>query len=169
MGYHDATICPTIGLTPATTCLQDHFYEAIHSWSQPSHLYIFSGWSAKCPKAATEVARARSVRILEDEKTPPYQWTDITYLLWQNGVSWAAYLDGGQGATFTHHGVQGIWNVLPGFSTVHEDGQLGNALDQPDPILQRRGDGTLPSSVGFCRNKPIANTRRRRSRTARPT
>jgi len=147
MGYHDQTDLPNYWAYASTYVLQDHFFEATHSWSQPSHLFIFSGWSAKCTKPGEIDSCASSFGgdFWGTKDPTPYLWTDITYLLYQNGVSWAAYLDGGQGATFTHHGVQGIWNVLPGFETVQDDGQLGNAEVNLKQFYSDAAAGTLPS------------------------
>jgi phospholipase C len=146
MGYHDGTDLPNYWAYAQNFVLQDHFHEAIHSWSQPGHMYLFSGWSAKCPKGTIASCASAFGGDFWGTKDPtPYLWTDITYLLYQNNVTWTAYLDGGQGATFTHHGVQGIWNVLPGFETVQDDGQLGNALVNLTQFYSDAAAGTLPA------------------------
>jgi phospholipase C len=147
MGYHDGTDLPNYWAWASNYVLEDHFYEAIHSWSQPSHLFLFSGWSAKCltPNDIESCQSSFGGQFWGTKDPTPYQWTDITYLLYQNNVSWAAYLDGGQGPTFTQHGVQGIWNVLPGFETVQEDGQMANALINLTQFYTDAANGTLPA------------------------
>ncbi len=74
----------------------------------------------------------------------PDLWTDITYLLYRGGISWGVYLDGGQGSPFGQKAVPGIWNVLPGFETVQEDGQLANALLDQKQFYVDAAAGTLP-------------------------
>ena len=70
--------------------------------------------------------------------TPDYAWTDLTYLLHKYGVSWGYYVFKGSepdcedDAAIACDPVSqspktpGIWNPLPYFTTVHQDGQLGN-------------------------------------------
>ena len=90
----------------------------------------------------------------------PFAWTDITYLLHKAGVSWACYLD--QGASLNddddnmdEHGsitppredgrlVSILWNILPGFVTVHQDSQMGN-LEPITKFFKAAQEGTLPS------------------------
>jgi phospholipase C len=48
MGYHDGTDIPNYWAYASNYVLMDHFFESVVSWSQPNHLGIFSGWSAKC-------------------------------------------------------------------------------------------------------------------------
>ena len=43
----------------------------------------------------------------------------------------------------------GIWNVLPGFDTVKEDGELGNVQDLRK-FYAAANDGTLPNVVWIC-------------------
>ncbi len=147
MGYHDGTDLPNYWAYASNYVLQDQFYEASHSWSQPAHLFLFSAWAAKClkPNDVDSCTSSFGGDVWNTKDPTPYQWTDITYLLYQNNVTWAAYLDGGQGATFTHHGVMGIWNVLPGFETVQDDGQLGNALINLTQFYTDAANGTLPA------------------------
>ncbi len=48
MGYHDAREVPNYWAYAKDFVLQDHMFEPVASWSLPSHLYLVSGWSAKC-------------------------------------------------------------------------------------------------------------------------
>ena len=89
-------------------------------------------------------------------KAPIYAWTDMTYLLHKNQVSWGYYV-----ATGTEPDCQddsavtcapikqnaktpGIWNPLPYFDTVKADGQLGN-IQSVDNFLGQASGGTLPA------------------------
>ena len=88
-----------------------------------------------------------------------YSWTDLTYLLHKDNVSWAYYVQKGvqpdcddnpdetaagcapvaQGA-----GTPSIWNPLPSFTDVKTDGQLGNVQDLSG-FYTAAADGTLPA------------------------
>jgi phospholipase C len=48
MGYHDAREIPNYWRWAHDFTLQDHMFESVDSWSLPSHLFLVSGWSAKC-------------------------------------------------------------------------------------------------------------------------
>jgi phospholipase C len=74
----------------------------------------------------------------------PYLWTDITYLLYQNNVSWNVFLDGGFGPLHDHATVGAIWDVLPGFETVQQDNQVGNAFINMSQFYIDASLGTLP-------------------------
>jgi phospholipase C len=74
------------------------------------------------------------------EKAPDYAWTDLTYLLHKNGVSWGYYVkqgpepdceDAQMYCTYKPQAPRtpGIWNPLPSFDTVRQDQQLGDIRD----------------------------------------
>jgi phospholipase C len=48
MGYHNAREIPNYWTYARDFVLQDHMFEPVDSWSLPSHLYLVSGWSARC-------------------------------------------------------------------------------------------------------------------------
>ena len=48
MGYHDAREIPNYWTYAGDFVLQDHMFEPVDSWSLPAHLYLVSGWSARC-------------------------------------------------------------------------------------------------------------------------
>ena len=88
--------------------------------------------------------------------TPPdYAWTDITYLLHRYNVSWRYYLSqgsepdcasGAMTCTPVPQNVKTpeIWNPLPDFTTVHQDGQLGN-IEADTNFFRDAYRGTLPA------------------------
>jgi len=153
MGYHDGSDIPTYWGYAQNYVLQDHLFEAPASWSLPSHLFLVSGWSATCssadPMSCTNYLGGGNL-----EGT--YAWTDLTYLLHRNNISWAYYVsDGtapdcddpnsmtcppGQNQTPTHD----WWNPLPDFTTVQQDKQTGNILHTND-FLTAATNGTLPA------------------------
>ena len=48
MGYHDAREIPNYWTYARHFALDDHMFEPVQSWSLPAHLYLVSGWSARC-------------------------------------------------------------------------------------------------------------------------
>jgi phospholipase C len=48
MGYHDAREIPNYWAYASHFALNDHMFQSDASWSLPSHLYLVSGWSARC-------------------------------------------------------------------------------------------------------------------------
>jgi len=67
----------------------------------------------------------------------PFGWTDLTYPVHKNHD---------HGAASDHHrnGVWVIWNVMPGFADVRQDGQAGNVRPLGDFYRQAKAD-TLPN------------------------
>src|SRR5215813_6451377 len=145
MGYHVGTDIPNYWAYAKNFVLQDHMFEAAGSWSLPAHLYAVSAWSAKCRDHDKPMSCVNSSNPpgRKQGKAIPYAWTDITYLLHKNHVSWRYYLD--HGAVSVHHqdGVWYIWNVMPGFKDVHKDHQANNI--QPLHAFYRQARaGRLP-------------------------
>jgi phospholipase C len=158
MGYMDQREIPNYWTWAGDYVLQDHMFEPNASWSLPAHLFMVSGWSAKCSNPGNPMSCTSAVQNpgLPTATNPdPYAWTDLTYLLYKNNVSWGYYLSNGtqpdcaddemvcmpgsQNAT-----VPGIWNPLPGFGDVKSDGQTGN-VQTVDHFLTAAKDGTLPA------------------------
>ena len=84
-----------------------------------------------------------------------YAWTDITYLLHKNNVSWGYYLSAGTEPDCEDDeevctqkpqkaSVPGIWNPLPNFDNVKQDGQLSNIQDVSHFFTAAK-NGTLPN------------------------
>ena len=48
MGYHTAAEIGNYWTYAQDFVLDDHMFEPVKSWSLPDHLYLVSGWSAKC-------------------------------------------------------------------------------------------------------------------------
>src|SRR5438094_9238062 len=96
MGYHDAREIPNYWPYAREFVLQDHMYEPNASWSLPQHLFMVSGWSAKC--STPDPLTCKSAPQLPDQvgkagvTAPNYVWTDLTYLLHQANVSWGYYV-----------------------------------------------------------------------------
>ena len=158
MGYHDQHEIPNYWTYAKNFVLQDHMFEPIASWSFPSHLFMVSAWSANTEVPGDPMSCVSELDPKDrTEKDPtPFAWTDITYILHKKGVSWVYYLD--QGAKLDKDEfaaaaseknpnwlkVPVIWNVLPGFVTVHQDSQMGN-LQSTSNFFKAAKAGTLPA------------------------
>jgi phospholipase C len=149
MGYQDAREIPNYWTYAQNFVLQDDMFESSASWSLPEHLFLVSGWSARCPKEDTnpldcvntlepaQPAKSWSAPV-EQPPRVTYAWTDITHLMAAAGVSWRYYVAEGDepdcedDEAVTCKPVKqnshtpGIWNELPDFTDVQQDGQLGN-------------------------------------------
>ncbi len=153
MGYKDGRELPNYWAYARNFVLQDHMFAPVSSWSLPTHLYMVSAWSAKCSKWNM------SMSCTNDPILPPPQafatwrkgranfaWTDITYLLARHHVSWKYYADPG---TPFH------WNILPYFTDVHRDKQLGNIQALFHYFSDTR-QGILPQ-VSWVEPPPVDN------------
>jgi phospholipase C len=163
MGYHDAREIPNYWTYAQQFVLQDHMFEPNNSWSLPAHLFMVSEWSAFCtspddPFSCTNrVQHPNGVLQLSNlDTTPLYAWTDMTYLLHKHDVSWGYYVfkgtepdcenDSATTCAPVQQGPQtpGIWNPLPHFTDVHQNGQLAN-IQSLDNFFTAARAGTLPA------------------------
>ncbi len=164
MGYHDWHEIPNYWDYAQDFVLQDHMFESDMSWSLPEHLYLVSGWSAKCrngwkPKTCKPAIQAPGYLGKNPgnpfKKPPLYAWTDLTYLLHKYGVSWRYYVANGSqpdcsdGAMLCPSVRQssktpGIWNPLPWFATVRLDHQLAN-IQPLHNFYRATKNGNLPA------------------------
>jgi phospholipase C len=165
MGYHTAAEIPNYWTYANDFVLQDHMFEPTLSWSLPAHLFMVSEWSAICSvpgQASSCTTAGDNVQCLEfcadsppKGPTPDYAWTDLTYLLYKAHVSWGYYVaqgsqpdcnDGGISCPAQPQSAQTpeIWNPLPLFDTVKQDGQLSNIRPVTDFTTEAL-NGTLPS------------------------
>jgi len=164
MGYHDWHEIPNYWDYARHFVLQDHMFQSDLSWSLPAHLYMVSAWSAKCTKRGDPMSCKSAV---QDPGSPPgspgntsgkrpdYAWTDLTWLLHRDHVSWRYYVakgdepDCASGAMFCAPVPQssktpGIWNPLPYFDTVRIDHQLGDIQPLRD-FYKAAEEGRLPA------------------------
>jgi phospholipase C len=165
MGWKDARDIPNYWAYAQNFTLQDHMFEPNASWSLPEHLFLVSEWSARCASASDPDS---CVNALQDPNRPPsnagkkkanpspggqkaggggeavpslYAWTDLTWLMNRQHVSWKYYVapgtepdcedDSEQSCVqkTQNAGTPGIWNPLPFFTDVKQDHQLGNIQD----------------------------------------
>jgi len=146
MGYHVKSDIPNYWAYAKNFVLDEHMFESDASWSFTSHLAMVSAWSAKCPDPTNPMS-CKSDLLPRDRTTnvpEPFAWTDLTYLLHKDNVSWGYYLDHGEQSTTNPNGVPKIWDVLPGFTDVSQDKQTGNIQTLTDFKAQAK-TGTLPA------------------------
>jgi phospholipase C len=164
MGYHTGREIPNYWAYARTFVLQDHMFESDASWSLPSHLYLVSGWSAKCSRKGDPMS---CVAAVDGPVAPPgepqnrtgaipdYAWTDLTYLLYTHHVSWRYYIAKGNQPDCADNQMfcapvpqdsktRGIWNPLPWFDTVRQDHQVANVAPLQDFYRAAR-TGRLPA------------------------
>jgi phospholipase C len=190
MGYKIEEDIPNYWRYAREFVLQDHMFAPSHSWSIPAHLYMVSGWSAKCqskdplscenagddPDAPVSWKQARWRKLnpdadpedMPDFSAPVYAWTDITHLLHKHDVSWGYYVFAGKEPdcdevegpitckpNLQHARTSNIWNPLPYFTTVKENGQLKNIqpMKRFDRALRR---DELPSVSWLIPNGAVS-------------
>jgi phospholipase C len=163
MGYHDQREIPNYWSYASQFVLQDHLFEPVASWSLPAHLFMVSGWSAKCTVQADPMSCHDEIESPDRAPAydptashpPDYAWTDVTWLLHQAGVSWAYYVAEGTEPDCANGemvctpqqqqaGTPDIWDPLPAFDTLREDREESNV--QPlSRFYEVVSNGTLPA------------------------
>lgn len=165
MGYHDAREIPNYWAYARNYVLQDHMFEPNWGWSLPAHLWLVSGWSASCTDpfepstCSTNLeppATGPSSILSRYPRGPLYGWTDITYLLHKHHVSWASYVVRGAPpdcfsgpincyTKLAGPNTPGMWNVLPAFTDVQENGEVDAAQRPIEEFFTDAARGTLPA------------------------
>jgi phospholipase C len=132
------------------------------SWSLPSHLFLVSEWSARCKVRNDPMSCVNDTQTAAlppdfgpgPHQPPNYAWTDLTSLLHAHRVSWKYYVAEGTQPDCQNDeavcppvtqraGTPGIWNPLPWFSTVRQDGELGN-IQPVTNLYEDARSGRLP-------------------------
>ena len=175
MGYHPQSDIPNYWTYAQDFVLQDHMFEPNASWSLPAHLFLVSEWSAFCTQHGNPASCRNAVQSpgtpavaptpyggeagstgKGQRKAPIYAWTDLTWLMHKDHVSWRYYVVPGSepdcedDATLScppknqSASTPGIWNPLPWFDTVKADNQLGN-IQAAGSYYQAAKTGTLPA------------------------
>jgi phospholipase C len=169
MGYHDAREIPNYWAYAQNFVLQDRMFEPNASWSLPEHLFMVSEWSAVCGTAGNPASCRNQVQnpARPGVKGTDYAWTDLTYLLHRDHVSWGYYVFDGHEpdceddqamacqAKPQHAATPGIWNPLPAFDTVKQDGELADVQPITHFFDQAR-QGTLPAVSWVAPNSAVS-------------
>jgi phospholipase C len=156
MSYHTAKEIPNYWRYAKTFVLQDRMFAPADSWTLPAHLFLVSAWAARCSDAHDPMSCVSNLELVDQfqtmrshEDVPIWAWTDITYLLWEQGVEWGYYVgddtcffdpcpDQGQRRTVSQQ------NPLPWFTTIRETGQMDRIQDHAK-FYKAAANGTLPS------------------------
>jgi phospholipase C len=171
MGYHTQSDIPNYWSYAQDFVLQDHMFEPNASWSLPEHLFQVSEWSAYCtqhdnpgscknsldgPGAPPDRPSRNAPADYTSPTGPIYAWTDLTWLLHKDAVSWGYYVVTGTepdcqddaalscGPVHQSSSTPGIFNPLPYFDTVRADHQLGN-IQSVGNFYYAASSGTLPA------------------------
>ena len=158
MGYHTDAELPNYWAWAKDFVLHDHMFQPNASWSYPQHNCLVSAWTAECtaddPMKCTTNLDAAGVTPFAAGPGNHFPWTDVTYLLHKEKVSWKYYLSQGMDPhcgnapdecqpTALDPKVPSIWNPLPDFDDVTEDGEQAN-VQQVDNFYEDLSNGTLP-------------------------
>jgi phospholipase C len=147
-GFKTSDITGRRDAGPLTQCLEQH--------GIPHHAWGLDLRDARTPDAlrrCRSLAPPRVARRLSEYAN--YAWTDLTWLLHRAHVSWRYYIHRGLAPDCDDPGAHcgpghdrtstpEIWNPLPSFTTVRQDGQVGNVQDT-DRFLEAAREGNLPA------------------------
>ena len=137
--------------------LQDHMFAPADSWTVPAHLYLISAWAARCEDPLDPMSCTSNLDLYEEsaiqrsrKDVPLWAWTDITYLLHEQAVSWAYYV--GDDTCFydpcprdrTLQRTVPNQNPLPWFTTIRQGHQVRNIRGHSE-FFEAAADGDLPS------------------------
>ncbi len=178
MGWHDAREIPNYWAYAHAFVLQDRMFEPDSTWSLPAHLFEVSAWSARCKahnvpdscvneNAMPEWPPDYQLQPGENRADPIYAWTDLTWLLHRNHISWGYFIvegtepdcedDDAMTCKPVSQGVNtpGIWNPLPYFDTVKNDHELAN-IQPIRHLLADARTGTLPAVSWVVPSGPVS-------------
>ena len=159
MGYHDYHQIPNYWSYARHYVLQDHFFADDDGWSEPNHEAMVSGWSALCTSTTDPMSCRSSAdktgQVVRRRGQPAYPWTDLTWLLYHQGVSWAYYISSGKqpdcntgimGCDFLPQSAHtpSIWNPLPRFTDVRQTHQV-NHIQDTKLLFKAARTGRLPA------------------------
>jgi phospholipase C len=156
MSYHTGAEIPNYWRYAEEFVLQDHMFAPADSWTLPAHLYLVSAWAARCASPRDPMSCVSNLDLLREQnlqrertEVPIWAWTDITYLMHEQGVEWAYYIgddtcvfepcpEGRRERTVANQ------NPLPWFTTIRETGQMDRIRRHSD-FYRATSEGTLPS------------------------
>jgi phospholipase C len=138
--------------------LQDALFAPVDSWTLPSHLFLVSAWSAACTDRKDPMSCSTDINLHGDAvrwdygEKPVYAWTDVTWLLDEQQVSWRYYIGNDTcsdppcpdpGRQF--YGTSYNRNPLPGFTSFDERDGFEDNVRPVNEYLASAADGTLPA------------------------
>ncbi len=157
MSTHPREAIPNYWAYADNFVLQDAMFAPVDSSTLPAHLFLVSGWSAACKDTTDPMSCHSSVSLPGKGlrwaygEDPIYAWTDVTWLLDEQGVSWRYYVGNDTcadppcpdpGRDF--YGTTDNRNVLPGFTSFGERDGFDDNIRVVDEYLASAADGSLP-------------------------
>jgi len=132
--------------------------DALQNPGRPPNAGKAKAAAAPAPAAVTTPAQANDAEgeTIAAPVGPDYAWTDLTYLMHKDKVPWGYYVVAGNEPDCQNDAAvscapvkqdartPGIWNPLPYFDTVRQDGQEANIQSVTNFYGQAKA-GTLPS------------------------
>ena len=137
--------------------LQDAMFAPVDSSTLPAHLFLVSAWSAACRDVGDPMSCRSSISLPDPSlrwtygEDPIYAWTDITWLLDEQEVSWRYYVGNETCEEPPCPGYDPEYsttdnrNVLPGFTSFRERNGFKDNIRLVDEYLASAADGSLPS------------------------
>ena len=191
MGYHDAREIPNYWTYAENFVLQDHMFEPNASWSLPAHLFMVSEWSARCSNATDPYSCTSALQNPNPDykraigspsnatattrgPTSPTCCTATTsagrYYVFK-GTEPDCEDDSSMTCAPVKQGPQtpGIWNPLPDFTDVRQDGQMGNIQSLTNFFTAAKHGDAAGRLVDRPQRRPCPSIRPRWSAPARPT
>jgi phospholipase C len=157
MSYHTRKTIPNYWRYAKEFVLQDRMFAPADSWTLPAHLFLVSAWAARCQNPQDPMSCASNLELDTEAQVqrdgadvPIWAWTDITYLLNENDVSWGYYVGDDTCAIEPCEGERGPehtvanQNPLPWFTTVRQNHQLDRIMGHSE-FYESARTGTLPS------------------------
>jgi phospholipase C len=168
LAYHDDREIPNYWSYAQNFVLQDRMFAPFQGWSNVQHVGLVSAWSASC-KYHNKPSSCSNDQILKFNalKAPIFAWTDITYLLHKQNISWGYYVVEGTEpdcadpsqisciAVSQAASTPGFWNPLPNFDTVKSNHQTGNVQSVTNFYTAAR-NGTLPAVSWVIPSFPVS-------------
>ena len=122
-------------------------FEPVQAWSLPDHLYAVSGWSAQCknkkprschtniigPYGTQQMDKAVAQEMATGTTSIDLAWTDLTWLLYRDHVSWGYFVQTGQQPDCESDNAE---TCTPVPRELHHAGHL-----EPPPPVHRRAGG----------------------------
>ena len=156
MSYMTKREIPNYWTYASSFVLQDHMFAPADSWTLPAHLFLISAWAARCGDPRDPMSCESNLELQEEsemqrarEDVPIWAWTDITYVMYEQGVSWSYYV--GDDTCFFDQCPDNRarrtapqQNPLPWFTTIRETGQLENIRGHSE-YYAAVAEGALPS------------------------
>ena len=150
--------------------LQDAMFAPVDSWTLPAHLFLVSAWSAACTdrndpmSCSTDINLSDSALRWDYGEKPLYAWTDVTWLMDEQQVSWRYFVGNDTcsappcpkpGRDF--YGTSYNRNPLPGFTSFGERDGFEDNVRPVNEYLASAADGSLPAVTWLAPSSNVSD------------